>query len=59
MILHTRRKLPTDTQRMKKSSEPQCSTSPRFDARAHKGVYVHFMDGETEKHFRAALPELE
>jgi uncharacterized protein len=28
-------------------------------SRAHKGVYVHFMNPETEKHFREALPQLE
>ncbi|MBZ5526810.1 MAG: DUF2075 domain-containing protein [Acidobacteriia bacterium] len=28
-------------------------------SRAHRGVYVNFMDGETERHFRNALPELE
>jgi DUF2075 family protein len=28
-------------------------------SRAHKGVYVHFMDKDTERHFRDALPELE
>jgi DUF2075 family protein len=27
-------------------------------SRAHRGVYVHFMDKETENHFRNALPEL-
>jgi uncharacterized protein len=27
-------------------------------SRAHRGVYVHFMDGGTEQHFRSALPEL-
>jgi DUF2075 family protein len=27
-------------------------------SRAHRGVYVHFMDKSTEEHFRAALPEL-
>jgi DUF2075 family protein len=27
-------------------------------SRAHKGVYVCFMDAESEKHFRNALPEL-
>jgi DUF2075 family protein len=28
-------------------------------SRAHKGVYVHFMDKATEQYFRDALPELE
>jgi DUF2075 family protein len=28
-------------------------------SRAHKGVYVHFMDKSTEDHFRKALPEIE
>jgi DUF2075 family protein len=28
-------------------------------SRAHRGVYVHFMDKATEQHFRDALPELE
>src|SRR5215467_3840528 len=28
-------------------------------SRAHKGVYVHFMDSATEQHFRVALPEIE
>jgi DUF2075 family protein len=28
-------------------------------SRAHRGVYVHFMDSATEQHFREALPELE
>ena len=27
-------------------------------SRAHRGVYVYFMDKETEKRFRSALPEL-
>lgn len=27
-------------------------------SRAHKGVYVHFMDRGTEHHFRQALPQL-
>lgn len=27
-------------------------------SRAHRGVYVYFMDPETEQHFRSALPEL-
>jgi uncharacterized protein len=27
-------------------------------SRAHKGVYVHFMDNATEQHFRDALPKL-
>src|SRR5260370_2431312 len=27
-------------------------------SRAHRGVYVYFMDVETELHFRSALPEL-
>jgi DUF2075 family protein len=27
-------------------------------SRAHRGVYVHFMNSETEKHFRSALPEI-
>lgn len=27
-------------------------------SRAHRGVYVHFMDKSTERHFRDALPEL-
>jgi uncharacterized protein len=27
-------------------------------SRAHRGVYVHFMDSETERHFRSVLPEL-
>jgi uncharacterized protein len=27
-------------------------------SRAHRGVYVHFMDKNTEKHFRSALPQL-
>jgi uncharacterized protein len=27
-------------------------------SRAHRGVYVHFMDKDTEQHFRNALPEL-
>lgn len=27
-------------------------------SRAHKGVYVHFMDKDTEKRFRQALPEI-
>jgi DUF2075 family protein len=28
-------------------------------SRAHRGVYVHFMDKSTEDHFRKALPEIE
>jgi DUF2075 family protein len=28
-------------------------------SRAHRGVYVYFMNKETEQHFRNALPELE
>jgi DUF2075 family protein len=28
-------------------------------SRAHRGVYVHFMDKATEHHFRSALPELQ
>jgi len=28
-------------------------------SRAHRGVYVYFMDKETERHFRESLPELE
>jgi DUF2075 family protein len=28
-------------------------------SRAHRGVYVYFMDKETERHFRDALPELD
>jgi len=27
-------------------------------SRAHRGVYVYFMDKETEKHFRSALPQI-
>jgi hypothetical protein len=27
-------------------------------SRAHRGVYVHFVDKETERHFRSALPQL-
>jgi DUF2075 family protein len=27
-------------------------------SRAHRGVYVYFMDAETERYFRSALPEL-
>jgi uncharacterized protein len=27
-------------------------------SRAHRGVYVHFMNKDTEQHFRSALPEL-
>lgn len=27
-------------------------------SRAHRGVYVYFMDRETERRFRSALPEL-
>lgn len=27
-------------------------------SRAHRGVFVYFMDKETEQHFRHALPEL-
>ena len=27
-------------------------------SRAHRGVYVHFMDKSTEDHFRKALPEI-
>ena len=27
-------------------------------SRAHRGVYVHFMDKETEKYFRNAIPDL-
>jgi DUF2075 family protein len=27
-------------------------------SRAHRGVYVHFMDNATEQHFRNSLPEL-
>jgi DUF2075 family protein len=27
-------------------------------SRAHRGVYVHFMNAETEKYFKNALPEL-
>jgi DUF2075 family protein len=28
-------------------------------SRAHRGVYVYFMDKETERYFRSALPELD
>ena len=28
-------------------------------SRAHKGVYVYFMDSSTEQHFRSALPEVQ
>jgi uncharacterized protein len=28
-------------------------------SRAHRGVYVYFMDKESERHFRGALPELD
>jgi len=28
-------------------------------SRAHKGVYIYFMDKETEKYFRSHLPEME
>ncbi len=28
-------------------------------SRAHRGVYVHFMNPQTERHFRNSLPELE
>lgn len=28
-------------------------------SRAHKGVYIHFMDKETEQYFRSHLPEIE
>ena len=28
-------------------------------SRAHRGVYVYFMDPETEQRFRRALPELD
>ena len=28
-------------------------------SRAHRGVYVHFMDQDTERRFRSAIPELE
>lgn len=28
-------------------------------SRAHRGVYVYFMNKETEQHFTSALPEIE